>query len=42
VPPLVAETEVEQRRQREAKLRRAARLAHKEAVEAARAGEDGA
>lgn len=42
VPRLVAKTEVEQRRQREAKLRRAARLAHKEAVEAARAGEDGA
>jgi acyl-CoA hydrolase len=37
--PLVAETEVEQRRQREAKLRRTARLAHKEAVKAARAAE---
>ena len=36
VPPLVAETETERRRQREAKLRRAARLAHKEAVRAAR------
>ncbi|MGH2631092.1 MAG: acyl-CoA thioesterase [Actinomycetota bacterium] len=36
VPPLVAETEEERRRQREAKLRRAARLAHKEAVRAAR------
>ena len=40
VPPLVAETEVEQRRRREAKLRRQARLAHKEAVKAARAAED--
>lgn len=39
VPPLVAETDVERRRQREAKLRRQARLAHKEAVEAARARE---
>ena len=39
VPPLVAETEEERRRQREAKLRRQARLAHKEAVEAHRAGE---
>ena len=37
VPPLVAETEEEGRRQREAKLRRTARLAHKEAVRAARA-----
>ncbi len=42
VPPLVAETEQEQRRQREAKLRRQARLAHKEAVKAARAAEDAA
>jgi len=42
VPPLVAETEVEQRRQREAKLRRQARLAHKEAVKAARAAETSA
>jgi uncharacterized protein (TIGR00369 family) len=39
VPPLVAESDVEQRRQREAKLRRAARLAHKEAVKDARAAE---
>jgi len=39
VPPLLAETDLEQRRQREAKLRRHARLAHKEAVEAARAAE---
>lgn len=36
VPPLVAETEIERRRQHEAKLRRAARLSHKEAVRAAR------
>jgi uncharacterized protein (TIGR00369 family) len=42
VPPLVAETEPEQRRQREAKLRRQARLAHKEAVKAARAAETSA
>ena len=39
VPPLLAEAEIEQRRQREAKLRRAARLAHKEAVKATRAAE---
>ncbi|MDH4112676.1 MAG: acyl-CoA thioesterase [Actinomycetota bacterium] len=39
VPPLVAETDDEQRRQREAKLRRQARLAHKEAVKAAREAE---
>ena len=39
VPPLVAESEIEQRRQREATLRRATRLAHKEAVKAARAAE---
>jgi uncharacterized protein (TIGR00369 family) len=39
VPPLLAVSEAEQRRQREAKLRRAARLAHKEAVKAARAAE---
>jgi acyl-CoA hydrolase len=39
VPPLLPETEVERRRQREAKLRRQARLAHKEAVEAVRARE---
>ena len=37
VPPLVAETDEERRRQSEAKLRRAARMAHKEAVAAARA-----
>jgi uncharacterized protein (TIGR00369 family) len=40
VPPLVAETDEEQRRRREAKLRRQARLAHKEAVTAARALEE--
>ena len=41
VPPLVTETEEEWRRQREAKLRRQARLAHEEAVKAARAAERG-
>jgi len=39
VPPLVAGTETERRRQREAKLRRRTRMAHREAVEAARAAE---
>ena len=39
VPPLVVETDDEKRRQREAGLRRQARLAHKQAVEAARAAE---
>ena len=39
VAPLLAETEEEQRRQREAKLRRANRMAHKETVKAARAAE---
>ena len=39
VPPLVVETDEERRRQREAKLRRQARLAHKEAVQAARVSE---
>lgn len=39
VPPLVAESETEQRRQREAKLRRQTRMAHKEALKAARAAE---
>jgi acyl-CoA hydrolase len=39
VPPLVVTTEVEQRRQREARLRRTTRLAHKEAVKAARDAE---
>jgi len=37
VPPLVAETEVQQQRQREAKLRREARLARNEAIRKARA-----
>ncbi len=37
VPPLVADSETEQRRQREAKLRREARKAHHAAVKAARA-----
>jgi uncharacterized protein (TIGR00369 family) len=36
VPPLLAESEAELRRQREAKLRRQTRMAHKEAVKAAR------
>jgi uncharacterized protein (TIGR00369 family) len=36
VPPIVCETEDELRRQREAKLRRQARLAHAEALEAHR------
>lgn len=42
VPPLVAETDTERRRRREAKLRRTARLAHKSAVKAARAAEGAA
>ena len=37
VPPVIAETEEEQRRQQEAKLRRKARLARKDAIVAARA-----
>ncbi len=43
VPPLVAETEEERQRQREAGLRREARLARKRAIDAARAttAEDG-
>jgi uncharacterized protein (TIGR00369 family) len=36
VPPLVAETEVELRRQREASIRRQTRLAHREAIESHR------
>jgi uncharacterized protein (TIGR00369 family) len=36
VPPLIAETEEEQRRQREAKIRRRTRMAHREAIEQAR------
>ena len=39
VPGLIVETETERRRQREAKLRRETRLAHKEAVKAARRAE---
>jgi acyl-CoA hydrolase len=39
VSPLVAETETEQRRQREAKLRRAKRMEHKATIKAARAAE---
>jgi acyl-CoA hydrolase len=38
VPPLLAETSEEKRRQSEAKLRRQTRMAHKEALRAARAG----
>ena len=40
VPPLAAESETEQRRQREATLRRQTRMAHKDALKAARAAED--
>jgi uncharacterized protein (TIGR00369 family) len=39
VPPLAVETDEERRRQREARLRREARLAHKEAVKASRDAE---
>ena len=39
VPPLVVETDLERHRQHESTLRRAARLAHREAVAAARAAE---
>ena len=39
VPQLGAESETEQRRQREAKLRRQTRMTHSEALRAARAGE---
>ena len=43
VPPLLVETELERRRQREAKLRRERRIVHREAIQAARAAEgDGA
>jgi uncharacterized protein (TIGR00369 family) len=41
VPPLLAESETEQRRQREAKLRRRTRMDHKQALKAARAAERG-
>ena len=37
VPPLLAETDAQRRRQREARLRRERRIAHKEAIDAARA-----
>ena len=40
VPPLIAQSDTELRRQREAKLRRQARLAHKEALKAARAASE--
>jgi uncharacterized protein (TIGR00369 family) len=40
VPPLLAATDVQRRRQREAKLRRERRIGHKEAIEAARAAKD--
>src|SRR5438067_50273 len=40
VPPLIAETEKEQQRQREAKLRRENRLARKAAIDAVRVEED--
>ena len=40
VPPLLVETEVQRRRQREAKLRRERRIAHKEAIGAARSAKD--
>ncbi len=42
VPPILAETEEELRRQREAKLRRKARMAHKQAVKDARDADRGA
>ena len=37
VPPLLVESDIQRRRQREAKLRRGRRIAHKEAIETARA-----
>lgn len=40
VPPLIAGTEDERRRQREAKLRRERRIVHKEAIDAARAAKE--
>jgi uncharacterized protein (TIGR00369 family) len=39
VPRLVVESETEERRQREAKLRRERRIAHKEAIRAVRGGD---
>jgi len=41
VPALIAETDAQRRRQREAKLRRERRIAHKEAIDAARAAKQG-
>jgi uncharacterized protein (TIGR00369 family) len=38
VPPLIAETEEEQRRQREAKVRRESRIGHREAIAELRRG----
>jgi len=38
VPPLIAETEEEQRRQREAKIRRETRIGHREAIAQLRRG----
>jgi acyl-CoA hydrolase len=40
VPPLLVGSELERRRQREAKLRRERRIVHREAIQAARAAED--
>jgi uncharacterized protein (TIGR00369 family) len=39
VPPLVVETDDERRRQREARLRRARRIEHRQAIAAARGGD---
>jgi acyl-CoA hydrolase len=41
VPPLEIETDIERRRQRAAKLRRAARMQHKEALRAERGSSSG-
>lgn len=40
VPPLLARSEIERRRQREARLRRERRIAHREAIDAARAAKE--
>lgn len=40
VPPLLVESDIQRRRQLEAKLRRERRIAHMEAIEAARAAKD--
>jgi len=40
VPPLIAESDDERRRQREAKLRRERRIDHKEAIDAARSAKE--